>query len=50
MGLHGVDVLLGQQFGCQPLTGDLHDFKGHAGLQPHLYQIGHNAVTGTDNL
>ena len=50
MGLHGVDVLLGQQFGCQPLTGDLHDLKRHLGLQALVQQIDHDAVTGADYL
>ena len=48
--LHGLDVLLGEEFGGLALSHNLHDFKGHLGLQALVHQVGHNAVTGTDNL
>ena len=40
----------GKQLGGVTFAGDLHNLKGTLGLQSVMQQIGHNAVTGTDDL
>ena len=45
---HGLFVVVGQKLRRIALSGNLHNFKRHIGVQTFLNQINHNTVTGTD--